>query len=106
MSAISPAPPASRSWGLRAAALSGVRAALAAGAPVDVLHVRMADVGSWAAAQVAREQGIPLVLTLAPDPHAPAAHAAAMSAFSVTVSPRSVSTIARVGPTPVSTSAS
>ncbi|GGK71711.1 glycosyltransferase [Ornithinimicrobium pekingense] len=65
-----PAPPASRSWGLRAAALSGVRAALAAGAPVDVLHVRMADVGSWAAAQVAREQGIPLVLTLAPDPHA------------------------------------
>lgn len=65
-----PAPPASRSWGLRAAAVAGIRRALRAGAPVDVLHVRMADVGSWAAAQVAREEGIPLVLTLAPDPHA------------------------------------
>ena len=41
-----------------------------AAAPVDVLHLRMADVGSWAAAEVARELGIPTVLTLAPDPHA------------------------------------
>ncbi|WP_122262970.1 glycosyltransferase family 4 protein [Ornithinimicrobium cerasi] len=65
-----PAPPASRSWTLRAAALAGIRTQLAAATPVDVLHVRMADVGSWAAAQVAREHGIPLVLTLAPDPHA------------------------------------
>ena len=37
-----------------------------AAGPVDVLHLRMADVGSWAAAQVAAELGIPIVLTLAP----------------------------------------
>ena len=36
----------------------------------DVLHLRMADVGSLAAAEVARELGIPVVFTLAPDPHA------------------------------------
>lgn len=65
-----PAPPASRSWTLRSTALEGIRQQLAVAAPVDVVHVRMADVGSWAAAQVAREHGIPLVLTLAPDPHA------------------------------------
>jgi glycosyltransferase involved in cell wall biosynthesis len=65
-----PAPPASRSWGLRPAALEGLRAQLSAAGRVDVLHLRMADVGSWAAAQVARELGIPVVLTMAPDPHA------------------------------------
>ena len=37
---------------------------------VDVLHLRMAEVGSLAAAEVARELGIPVVFTLAPDPHA------------------------------------
>ena len=36
----------------------------------DVLHLRMAEVGSLAAAEVARELGIPVVFTLAPDPHA------------------------------------
>lgn len=65
-----PAPPASRSWTLRAAALDGLRRQLGAAGRVDVLHLRMADVGSWAGAQVARELGIPVVLTLAPDPHA------------------------------------
>lgn len=65
-----PAPPASRSWGLRPAALEGLRAQLSAAGRVDVLHLRMADVGSWAGAQVARELGIPVVLTMAPDPHA------------------------------------
>jgi glycosyltransferase involved in cell wall biosynthesis len=65
-----PAPPASRSWTLRKAALEGLRRQLSAAGRVDVLHLRMADVGSWAGAQVARELGIPVVLTLAPDPHA------------------------------------
>ena len=37
---------------------------------VDLLHLRMADVGSLAAADVARELGIPTVFTVAPDPHA------------------------------------
>lgn len=38
--------------------------------PVDLLHLRMADVGSLAAARVARRRGLPTVFTLAPDPHA------------------------------------
>ena len=42
----------------------------AGGGPVDLLHLRMADVGSLAAADVARELGIPVVFTVAPDPHA------------------------------------
>ncbi|MFN2318645.1 MAG: glycosyltransferase [Dermatophilaceae bacterium] len=65
-----PVPPASRSWVLRASALAGLREQLSAAGRVDVLHLRMADVGSWAGAQVARELGIPVVLTMAPDPHA------------------------------------
>lgn len=65
-----PAPTASRSWPLRRLVLDSLREQLALAGPVDVIHLRMADVGSWAAAQVAREHGIPLVLTLAPDPHA------------------------------------
>ena len=65
-----PAPPASRSWTLRSTALEGLRRELGSVGRVDVLHLRMADVGSWAAAQAARELEIPVVLTLAPDPHA------------------------------------
>ena len=64
-----PVPPASRSWSLRSAAVAGLRRHLTEAGRVDVLHLRMADVGSWAGAQVARELGIPVVLTLAPDPH-------------------------------------
>ncbi len=56
-------------WPLRAAARRGVRRLLAEGG-VDVLHLRMADVGSWAAAQAARDLGVPTVMTVAPDPHA------------------------------------
>ncbi|MBB1511162.1 glycosyltransferase [Tessaracoccus sp. MC1627] len=57
-------------WPLRLRARRGVRRILRSAGRVDVLHLRMADVGSWAAAEVARELGIPTVLTLAPDPHA------------------------------------
>jgi glycosyltransferase involved in cell wall biosynthesis len=57
-------------WHLRDAVRRGLREVLTAAGPVDVLHLRMADVGSWAAAEVAAELGIPTVLTLAPDPHA------------------------------------
>ena len=59
----------SMSWPTRVAAERGIRRALKALGPVDVLHLRMADVGSMAAATVARELGIPVVFTLAPDPH-------------------------------------
>lgn len=36
----------------------------------NLLHLRMADVGSLAAAGIARRRGLPIVFTLAPDPHA------------------------------------
>jgi len=65
-----PVRPTADTWPLRVAARRGLRRALRAAAPVDVLHLRMADVGSWAAAEVADELGIPTILTLAPDPHA------------------------------------
>ena len=52
------------------AAERGIRRALTAHGRVDVLHLRMADVGSMAAAAVATRLGIPTVFTLAPDPHA------------------------------------
>jgi glycosyltransferase involved in cell wall biosynthesis len=38
--------------------------------PADLLHLRMADVGSLAAARIARRRGLPTIFTLAPDPHA------------------------------------
>jgi len=61
---------AADSWVLRPAARDGIRRVLRAAGQVDVIHLRMADVGSWVAAEVARDLGIPVVLTLAPDPHA------------------------------------
>jgi glycosyltransferase involved in cell wall biosynthesis/HEAT repeat protein len=57
-------------WPLRVAARRGIRRLLRAAGTVDVLHLRMADVGSLAAADVARELEIPVVFTVAPDPHA------------------------------------
>jgi len=65
-----PVRPAADTWPLRRPVRQGLRRALRAAAPVDVLHLRMADVGSYAAAEVARELRVPTVLTLAPDPHA------------------------------------
>jgi glycosyltransferase involved in cell wall biosynthesis len=43
---------------------------LRAAGPVDIIHLRMADVGSLAAVDAARELNIPAVFTVAPDPHA------------------------------------
>jgi glycosyltransferase involved in cell wall biosynthesis len=57
-------------WPLRVAARRGIRRLLRAAGGVDVMHLRMADVGSLAAADVARELDIPVVFTVAPDPHA------------------------------------
>ncbi|CAN5221364.1 hypothetical protein BH11ACT4_BH11ACT4_02920 [soil metagenome] len=58
------------SWPLRVAVRRGIRRMLRATGGMDVLHLRMADVGSLAAADVARELEIPVVFTVAPDPHA------------------------------------
>lgn len=60
---------AARAWPSRVAAERGIRRVLRTHR-ADVLHLRMAEVGSLAAAEVARELGIPVVFTLAPDPHA------------------------------------
>ncbi len=57
-------------WPMRVAARRGIRRMLRAAGGVDLLHLRMADVGSLAAADVARELDIPVVFTVAPDPHA------------------------------------
>ncbi len=61
---------AADAWPLRVAARRAMRRILRSAGPVDVLHLRMADVGSMAAAEAAEELGVPVVLTLAPDPHA------------------------------------
>ena len=61
---------AANAWPLSVAAERGIRRVLTANGRVDVLHLRMADVGSMAAAAVATRLGIPTVFTLAPDPHA------------------------------------
>nr|WP_216845529.1 glycosyltransferase [Rathayibacter sp. VKM Ac-2857] len=62
--------PMPQAWPRRTAAERGIRRILRAAGRVDVLHLRMADVGSLAAAAVARELEIPVVFTVAPDPHA------------------------------------
>lgn len=56
-------------WPLRVATRRGIRRIIRAAGGVDLLHLRMADVGSLAAADVARELGVPVVFTVAPDPH-------------------------------------
>ncbi|MEO5885854.1 MAG: glycosyltransferase, partial [Candidatus Limnocylindrales bacterium] len=57
------------SWPALVAAERGLRRILRH-RPASLLHLRMADVGSLAAARIARQQGLPFVFTLAPDPHA------------------------------------
>ncbi len=57
-------------WPARIAAARGIRRAFLAHGRPDVIHLRMADAGTLAAAEVAAEFGIPTVFTLAPDPHA------------------------------------
>jgi len=60
----------SNAWPVSVAAERGIRRALTEHGRVDVVHLRMADVGSMAAAAVATGLGIPTVFTVAPDPHA------------------------------------
>lgn len=57
-------------WPLHVPARRELRRILRSAGRVDVLHLRMVDVGAWAAAEVAQDLGITTVLTLAPDPHA------------------------------------
>ncbi|WP_243074283.1 glycosyltransferase [Microbacterium sp. SS28] len=62
-------PTSASAWPLRVTVRRGIRRLLRSAGRVDVMHLRMADVGSLAAADVARELGIPTVFTVAPDPH-------------------------------------
>jgi glycosyltransferase involved in cell wall biosynthesis len=61
---------AAQAWPHRVGARRGIRRILRRAGCVDAIHLRMGDVGSMAAAEVARSLGVPIVLTLAPDPHA------------------------------------
>jgi glycosyltransferase involved in cell wall biosynthesis len=64
------ATPLAMAWDRRVALARSIDRILATRPPFDLLHVRMADVGTLAAAAVARRRGLPLVFSLAPDPHA------------------------------------
>ena len=61
--------PSIDAWPRRVAAQRGIRRILRSAGVVDAIHLRMADVGSLAAATVARDLDIPVVFTVAPDPH-------------------------------------
>jgi glycosyltransferase involved in cell wall biosynthesis len=57
-------------WPARIAAERGIRRVLRRAArPPDAIHLRMADVGTLAAAAVASSMGLATVFSLAPDPH-------------------------------------
>jgi glycosyltransferase involved in cell wall biosynthesis len=56
-------------WAHRAALERELRSFLAENGPFDALHLRFADVGTFAASRIADDLDIPLVFTLAPDPH-------------------------------------
>lgn len=64
-----PAPSANDAWEHLPAIERGIRRALRLAGPVDVLHLRMADAGTLAGANVAAEMGIPVCFSAAPDPH-------------------------------------
>lgn len=57
-------------WSNFVASRRGIARALADHAPVHAIHLRMADVGTLAAWDIARSAGIPVIFTAAPDPHA------------------------------------
>ncbi len=56
-------------WPFLVAARRGISRILRASGGVQIIHLRMADVGSLAAFDVARALDIPVVFTVAPDPH-------------------------------------
>ncbi len=60
---------ANDAWEHLPAVERGIRRAIRLGGPVDVLHLRMADVGTLAGAEIAAGMGIPTCFSLAPDPH-------------------------------------
>ena len=67
---LQPVKPSANAWTLLVAARRGISRMLKAAGSVQALHLRMADVGTLAAFDVARVLDIPVVFTVAPDPHA------------------------------------
>lgn len=61
--------PTSEQWPFRAQIERELLYALHRRGGLDAAHLRFADVGTFAAARVLRRLGIPIVFTLAPDPH-------------------------------------
>ncbi len=57
------------SWPARISAERGLQRVIRVHGRPDVIHLRMADAGTLAAANVAATLGIPTVFSLAPDPH-------------------------------------
>ncbi len=64
-----PVDSANDAWEHLPAVERGLRRAIRLGGPVDVLHLRMADVGTLIGAELAAAMGIPTCFSLAPDPH-------------------------------------
>ena len=64
-----PAASTNDAWEHLPAIERGIRRALRLAGPVDVLHLRMADAGTLAGADVAAELGVPVCFSVAPDPH-------------------------------------
>jgi glycosyltransferase involved in cell wall biosynthesis len=64
-----PAASANDAWEHLPAIERGIRRALRLAGPFDVLHLRMADAGTLAGANVAAELGVPVCFSVAPDPH-------------------------------------
>jgi glycosyltransferase involved in cell wall biosynthesis len=62
--------PTGQMWGSRAELERRLREFLVGHGPFDALHLRFADVGTFVAARLGEELGIPVFFTLAPDPHA------------------------------------
>ena len=56
-------------WAYRHDIEAALARSVARHGPFDVAHLRFADVGTFAAARVFRTLGVPVVFTLAPDPH-------------------------------------
>jgi adenosyl cobinamide kinase/adenosyl cobinamide phosphate guanylyltransferase/glycosyltransferase involved in cell wall biosynthesis len=73
LGALDSTPSIATEWDHRLRLERGIRRVLVRRPPLDVLHLRMADVGTLAAAAVARRLGVGVVFTCAPDPHAPVA---------------------------------
>jgi glycosyltransferase involved in cell wall biosynthesis len=61
--------PTAGQWEFRRDIELALAEAVARTGPFDVAHLRFADVGTFVAARVFRRLGVPVVFTLAPDPH-------------------------------------